>query len=179
MTNNDKKLQVDFFSQYDEEIPTEKQNTACGIASAKMVIDYITESSVSIGELLAERDRLGVAIPGIGSSHAGLAMLMRNFGVLAYPQEFKSRDNAFPAFREKSLVKITLNIDAGVPVIASIDRPELGSTHLLVISGYRGYEGEPEGFYLHDPEQSSYEERYMPTDEFKTLSRWMYIFSDK
>ena len=157
------KLPVAYFSQFDPSVPVLEQNRVCSLACIKMVVDFLRETSVGINELIAERDFLASRVPSYGVSHAGAIIMLRNRGVAAYSQEFRS--HAVDAEKgvtkasgyEQSLIdygikKMAREVDSGTPVIVSVTHQDLGTPHQVLVCGTeRGERGELEGLYIHDP----------------------------
>src|SRR3989344_4076261 len=86
------KLDVPYYSQWSDVYSKEWKKKACGVASVKMVLEYVTQNkeAPSNDALIQE----GVFIGGYskdGWIHDALVALLRNHGVRAYRQEFRSR----------------------------------------------------------------------------------------
>ena len=170
----EQKLPITFFSQFDPSVPTEDQNNICGIACLKMIIDYKLGKKIDIKELLRERDRLEVKVPGVGSSHAGLSMILRNYGISSYAQEFKSSEGVYAErLTIDGLDKMKRAVLSGKPVIVSIVKPELNSTHLVLLIGYND-----EFWIFADPYNKDGEPLSLSDTSFQEVFRKMVVFTE-
>jgi hypothetical protein len=184
-------LYVPYFAQRDENIDSKWHDNACGIACVAMVMSFHYLDSFSRKDLIDE----GVAIGGytpLGWIHDVLVRLMRNHGLHSYSEEFRSVkvDIANQTFAESpfekkmiqsGIKKITDEISNNRPVIVSVG-PEFRhnkENHLIVIVGYRGNQNNPDGFYVHDPDNrtSIGQEIYFPLEDFINKWRKMAIFT--
>lgn len=150
------------YSQLNSEIDEKWQRSACGIVCVKMVLDYFyPEKSHSIADLISE----GVIVKAYDGmwSHSGLSLILRNHGVLAYNQEFKSHTidlnskKGAPSeyakdFRQYGLQKIKEEVRKGRPVIISVAKnfSQNESSHLVVVADYLEKDGETI-FVIFDP----------------------------
>lgn len=156
-----KELDIPYTCMHNDVIPKEWHIRVCGLACIKMILDYKGVESCLM-KLLSEGQTIGAYNPSIGWDHNGLVRILRNHGILAYPQEFRSvsvntetgemsdnsKDNNF---LEKGIKKIKESIDNGNPVMVSVGAGfgENGSPHLILITGY-----EDDNFIYHDPNNS-------------------------
>ncbi len=157
-------LNVPYFSQNSDSVPKEWHDSACGIATVKMVLAFLNGESPDMSFLLRE----GQAIGGFtekGWRHESLVRILRNHGVLAYPQEFVSTsvqiDEVFGITRMRGkddenfskigLQKILSKLSSGLPVIVSVSPKFNGNkhSHLILIIGY---DQTTESLYYHDPD---------------------------
>lgn len=165
-TSMKKIIPVPYISQYSNIFETDWQNRSCGIACVAMLLGYYNLQDINPMRLIDE----GVAIGGYcnkGWFHDSLVRLLRNHGVNAYAQEFRSVDvsaenNTFKInaleqeMVQKAIVKIIQEIIAGHPVMISVE-PGFNTNkenHLILIIGY-DFSGENKKFIIHDPDGAS------------------------
>jgi hypothetical protein len=141
-------INIPYQSQNDNTVSDEWKDRACAIACVKMVLDIFSDDKKTMPELIEEGLIIN-AHTDQGWSHQGIVRILRNHGVLAYSQEFKSikiikKDGG--VLKEKSeyskkmiedgLLKILLKINSGEPVICSVkpgfDENKFSHTILLV-----------------------------------------------
>ena len=156
-------LEIPFYGQLNNEIPEEKQRQVCGICCVKMILDYLDKKDNDANDLIKEGELIKAFDEDLKIwKHEGLVRVLRNHGVLAYPQEFRSvfvnlETNEFeenenePALIQKGVEKIINEIERGRPVVASVAKGFSDNTdsHLILIKGY-----EKNGdikMYVHDP----------------------------
>jgi hypothetical protein len=156
-----KQLDIEHTCQCNNSIPEEWHVRVCGLACVKMILGH-RKIKNSLLDLLNEGQSIGAYNPSIGWDHNGLVRLLRNHGVSAYSQEFRSveidiesgemnRNPIEDEFVEKGLKKIRESIDNNNPVMVSVF-PGFGdnnSPHLVLITGYN-----EEGLFFHDPDNS-------------------------
>jgi uncharacterized protein YvpB len=160
-----KKLDVPFLSQKDNVLKKEYTHNSCGIVCVKMVLDYAKKGNRDLDELIQEGYVVG-GTENAGWSHETLVRVLRNHGVLAFRQEFKSHnvdliskqglvnENQEKGFRELGIQKIKNSIDLGYPVLISV-KPgfgENGSDHLILVVGYSD-----DLFFVNDPQRKGQE----------------------
>ena len=145
-------LEIPFYSQLNDEIPVEKQRQLCGICCVKMILDfYEPEIKHEIQDLIREAELIEAYDAKQDMwSHEGLVRIMRNHGVLAYNQEFRSvkvdldsgeflENENQKDLLQKGIEKIIFRIKKGYPVIASV-KANFGENidnHLIVIKGFK------------------------------------------
>ena len=157
-------LNIPYFSMMQHVADDYWKVRACGIACLQMVIANVRpEEQVTMEGLLHEGQVIGGFTPH-GWLHSHLAMILRNHGVLAYAQEFRTANPATqPQFSPsvyteefvmRAIQKIVRELDAGRPVILSIPGHQRlpGQTHMVVCTGYEGAADSPTGFYYNDPQ---------------------------
>lgn len=151
-----KNLEVPFYSQNNDEIPEEKQRQLCGLCCVKMILDfYNPDEENNILDLIKEAELIEAFDKQKQIwSHEGLVRVMRNHGVLAYAQEFRSvkvdlqtgeflENENQKQLLQKGVEKIIFRIKKGYPIIASM-REGFGTntdSHLVVIKGFKKADG--------------------------------------
>lgn len=178
-------IPVPYISQYSDVFEKDWQNRSCGIACVAMLLGYYNLEDINPMRLINE----GVAIGGHcnkGWFHESLVRLLRNHGVNAYAQEFRSVDvspenktfeiNSLETkMIESGINKIISEIDLGHPVIISVG-PGFNTNkenHLILIIGY-DFSDEKKNFIVHDPDgvdknELNYE---MPVEISKIRQFW-------
>jgi len=191
VNNNDsmkKIIPVPYISQFSKEFAEEWHYSACGIACVAMLLGYYNLEDINPMRLVNE----GVAIGGYkgqGWFHEALVRLLRNHGVNAYAQEFRSVDISSdyktfspsilePKLIEKGIEKIIKEIDAGHPVMASVDEHFNTNLekHIILIVGYDFSNGQ-EKLIVHDSrglDHAGVHEAFeaMPVDIAKFVKFW-------
>lgn len=183
MTN----LNVPHHSQMSDHIDKDLQENVCGIVCVKMIIDFYEEGGTKIQNLITEGKLMGGYVDGLWV-HDALVRLLRNHGVHAYSQEFKSHDadlesesfSANDRMIEFGILKIKTEIALGNPVIVSMkagfgDNKE---SHLVAIKGIDTDESGDDIFIINDPQMKEKELR-IPIDYFMKFWRNFAIFSAK
>lgn len=187
----ERKLDVPYISQYANNLEKETQKSACGLACLKMTFDFL-DKKVNIETLNDEREYLKGRLPEYGSSHQMLVILLRNHGILAYPQEFRADSDLTsktPAAFEGNYIlfgleKICSKIDQGLPTIVSVWKnfSEVGKYHLVLVVGYqRNKEGKVENIIVNDPDDISEEKgvKVVSVTKFIESFRKFAIFLEK
>jgi len=165
------KLKLNFFSQYSQDITKEWQSKSCAIVCVKMMLDFFgkkvdVESLIKEGLVISNNlSKKGKPQNGytkeFGWGHDSLLMLLRNRGVVAYEQEFKSFTDGFlenDSLAEFGVNKIADSIKKEFPVIISIAKNASNrrlSGHMVIVYGYEEKKGILSGFYINDPEQKT------------------------
>jgi len=152
-------LQIPYFSQLDETIKKIKKQQACGICCVKMVLDYYLPSQKNnINDLIQEGMVIKAYNPDLLGGvwvHEGLVRILRNHGIAAYSQEFKSMKVELGGAEEEgniarpnneietSLVnfgmeKIKKCLENNEPVIVSVlpNFAKNQDSHLVIIKGF-------------------------------------------
>jgi uncharacterized protein YvpB len=180
-----KKLQVPFFAQH-EIVENGEGHLSCGIVCVKMVIDFFNKDNSEIHDLIKEAVIVG-GKESAGWKHETLVRVLRNHGILAYGQEFKSHKiNLEKEFGESDkkqtdefvklgIQKIKNSIDFEFPVIVSV-KPQFNGNpenHIVLIVGY-----DEENFYINDPQRKGQEKDPMPVsiEKFKEFWKGLTIF---
>jgi hypothetical protein len=185
-------IPVPYISQYSNSIEKDWQNRSCGIACVAMLLGYYNLEDNSPMKLINE----GVSIGGYcnqGWFHESLVRLLRNHGVNAYAQEFRSV-NVSPENKtfeinsletkmiDEGLVKIIQEIDSGHPVMLSVG-PGFNTNkenHLILIIGY-DLSDKKEQFIIHDPdavtEETMHIEMFVDIAKIRKFWRKFAIFS--
>lgn len=171
------KLDVPYYSQFNDVQNPEWQDKACSVACLKMALDFLQPHRVpDLNALMSEAFTHGTSMleHGLvtetaakhGIPHDVIVLMAHNYGVTAYREEFKSltaKDGAMieseyaPAMLEKGLQKITAMLETGSLVIASI-LPGLSSgssNHTILLIGFEDNAGTLTGFYYHDPDSKT------------------------
>jgi predicted double-glycine peptidase len=171
-------LDVPFYAQH--EIVDKDGHLSCGIVCVKMVIDFAGGKDGEIHDLIEEANIVG-GKEKAGWKHETLIRVLRNHGILAYSQEFKSHDidlnseqgaenrEQTKIFRALGIEKIKGSIDYGFPVIASV-KPEFNGNpenHIVLIVGY-----DKDTLYVQDPQRKGQEKDPMPVSIEKFLEYW-------
>ncbi len=154
-------IPVPYISQFSKEFDEEWHYSACGVACVAMLLGYYNLEDISPMKLIEE----GVAIGGYkghGWYHDSLARLLRNHGVNAYTQEFRSVEVStdYKSFSispleakmvQAGIAKIITEIDAGHPVLVSVNEHFNTNLekHIILIVGYDFSDGQ-EKFIVHD-----------------------------
>ena len=149
---------------------------ACGIACAKMILDYFRpEESKSLLDLANEgRDKGGYS--QAGWRHDYFLELFKEYGLTAFRKEQMDY--------QKGVKEMAYFIKDGGLVIASCVVPFMTETdfHMILLKGVRwkdAREDSPVGFYYSDPDsinKDSAAERYVGTEMFGNYWRKMAIF---
>jgi len=183
-------LNINYESQNSQYVPDMWKNNACGIAVIKMIISFLQKTLPPIDTLINQ----GVAIGGYtedGWTHESLVRLLRNYGINAYPQEFRTISVEFnengPVFNpsefseklfESGIQKIIQKIDNKLPSIVSVNAGfnDNAHTHLVLITGY-----DDKGFFYHDPDSRNgvtKKDEFVDLEKFKEYWRKFAIFVD-
>lgn len=184
-------LDVPYYSQYQNVLEPKWHTRSCGITCAKMVIKYFRPNNdESIDALIDE----GVRIGGYGDhgwDHEALVRILRNRGIHAYREEFKSQllkngsNVSVPSVYDKKMsesgiIKIKKMLKANRPVIVSVDTgfDENKTSHLIVLTGFHDSEKEVDGFLYNDPqsEKGIKKNIFVDIDKFKKYWRRLAIF---
>lgn len=181
------KLEVPFYGQR-EILEGEDGDNGCGIVCVKMVLDFVNEKEFEIKNLIKEAGIIGAQKKGKWS-HESLIRILRNNGVLAFSQEFKTHDvdldkekgqtnkNREEVFRSLGIEKIKGSIEMGFPVLASV-KAGFGkneSDHVILIVGV-----DENNFYVNDPQRNGGEEQPLEVaiDRFKEYWKGLTIFTE-
>ena len=178
-------IPVPYISQYSDSIERDWQNRSCGIACVAMLLGYYNLEDIGPMKLINE----GVSIGGYcnrGWFHESLVRLLRNHGVNAYAQEFRSvavssEQKTFEVspletkMIDEGLAKIIREIDVGHPVMVSVE-PSFNTNkenHLILIIGY-DFSDKKEKFIIHDPDSATEKSAHseMPVDIAKIRKFW-------
>jgi ABC-type bacteriocin/lantibiotic exporter with double-glycine peptidase domain len=192
------KIDLSYYSQYSDFIEKDWQRKTCGIVCLQMVLDFykketkpmdlIKEGLVITNDFIKGERKFDGYTKEFGWGHELLIIILRNHGVLAYKQEFRSikfnlTDNSFSksnfesGFFDLGIEKIKENLLGNKPVIASLSKDfnnPKKSGHMIVISGFE-YEGKNiKSFYINDPENIDNKE--ISVEDFKRVWRKFAIF---
>jgi len=188
------KLKVPYYSQRTDVKDTEWQAHSCLIVCAKMVAEFLGSEVISADDWIKEGTYIG-AYDGKFWKHEGVVRLLRNHGIFAYAQEFKTVDvdiknggmntgKKSDFFLEKGIEKIVKKLDEGTPSIVSIYKyfTEKDRHHGVIIIGYKKDNNILKGFCYHDPEapnEQGGEGLFVELDKFEKGWKNLAIFVDK
>lgn len=181
-------LEVPFWSQKHNVDNEEYIDNSCGIVCVKMILAFAQKTVGSVDDLIKE----GYVVGGkskAGWNHETLVRLLRNHGVLAYRQEFKSHgvdlekeigaenEVLTDLFIKTGINKIKRSLDFGFPVIVSV-KPgfgENGGDHLVLVVGY-----DENSFFVNDPQRKGYEKDPIgvPIEKFEEYWKGLTIFTE-
>ena len=189
----EKKLKINFYSQHSHEVDLDWRKKSCGIACVKMVIDYCGVSKPQIMDLIEQGRYIGGYNPEYGWNHDSLVNILRNHGVSAYRQEFKSQNinpsekNSKKSKYEDRLCslgehKIIQFIDKGAPSMISVEKGFIvgDSSHLILVIGYKKELDHITGFFYLDPDNQLEDDKkceFMSLDRFHNFWRKLAIFT--
>lgn len=176
------KLSVPYHSQFDEITLPEWKEKGCAITCLKMCLDFAHPNEIpSIDDLIKEGELIGGYLENVGWKHEAIVRLAHNYGVPAYPEEFRSIkvDINSKSFSEnilekdlidKGIQRIRDSIDRKVPVIVSMATKS--GSHQVIVVGYEDNLGSTTGFFINDPDNRSSEKNgvFVPISEF--LNNW-------
>ncbi len=175
------KLEVPYYSQYLDVQDENRKPRACAITCLKMVLDFYAAPTKTVDELFVEGQSIG-GMTEKGWKQDAIVILLHNYGVAAYREEFRSNDEDFSVkLLELGKKKIIDSLVSGNPVGISVFSKN-GAPHLVVFTGVEMESGVPLGFYYNDPEAHTIEEGrslFMSTEEFEKGWRRFAIFPYK
>lgn len=158
-------LDVPYCSQHDDVTDKEWQPRSCGVACVKMALDYLKPEHAESVDTLIEEALIMNGYTKHGWSHDALVNILRNRGLHAYREEFRSQQlhpvtrQMQPSAYEPKLVRNGLSkmvnvLAKGKPVIVSVDGgfgTHVG-THLIILTGFTKDDVGIEGFFYNDPD---------------------------
>jgi len=185
-------LYVPFVSQYSAPRDEDGLSRSCGMACVKKVVDFVYGDSESLTKYVEEGKMVRNAyIPGIGWNHTGLVAILRNHGIGAYNEEFKSILNDVETQQilpgpfqenhlERGIKKIAREVQHGRPVIVSAIKQwqEIDKPHNVVVLGVERNRENILGFYYHDPDDENIpgNNKFVDIDTFRKHWRRFAIF---
>lgn len=188
-------LPVNFFSQADKTVAVGWQSRICALACVKMVLDFELNRTLEIKDLIVEALALDGHDERYGWKHESLVKLLRNHGVPAYAQEFRSREyrKVASSFVENSTEgelatfgwrKISESLKKGQPVIVSVLRQfkQENSFHQVLLVGLEETGEEVKSLYYLDPEnppEKSVKPSLVTREDFFKGWRKLSIFTEK
>jgi hypothetical protein len=189
------KLNVPYYSQRTDVVEPEWRAHSCLVISAKMVAEFLGIKKIPADDWIKEGTYIG-AYDGKFWKHEGVVRLLRNHGLFAYAQEFKTVDVDIKSgdmnesklseeFEQKGIEKIIKKLDEGIPSIVSIFKyfTEKDRHHAIVIIGFdMDAEGKVKGLYYHDPEmkeEGGGKDLYVEIDKFVNGWKKLAIFLEK
>ncbi|MEI7480003.1 MAG: C39 family peptidase [bacterium] len=188
-------LPIKLFSQYSPEIPLEWQPRVCSLSVIKMILDSYSKDQLSFENIFNEVKAIGGYDERYGWNHEALVRVLRNHGVNAYRQEFKSRkinlenkNDQVSEFESEmvnfGLKKNVASLENGFPVIVSVLRHfnEIGTMHSVLVVGFEKDEKGITGLYFNDPDTSIDQENkpvFVNLEVFTRAWRQLAIFIEK
>ena len=189
------KLNAPYYSQRVDVKDSEWHAHSCLIVCSKIVAEFLGAPKIPADDWIKEGVYIG-AYDGKFWKHEGVVRLLRNHGIFAYPQEFKTvnvdiKNGEMGAgkkeslFLEKGIEKIAEKIDEKIPTIISIPKffTENGTHHGVVIIGYeKDADSSIKGFYYHDPEidgNKGGKDLFVDIEKFKKGWKRLAIFAEK
>lgn len=185
-------LYVPFVSQYSVPRDEDGLSRACGMACVKKVVDFYQGEDRPLSDYMKEGKMIRDAfIPGIGWNHKGLVAILRNHGVGAYSEEFRSVFNDIETGTihsspieadhiDRGIRKIASEVQHGRPVIVSGVKQwkEKDKFHDMIILGVESDRRVITGFYYHDPDDENIDGRnnFVDIKTFRDCWRKFAIF---
>lgn len=169
------KLNVPYYSQYNDVRDGDHRLRACGMTCAYMALKFFEAPVPTLDEMIGQ----GMQRGGFGDSgwiHDYFVSLFKSFG-LACERYEGMRDRDVEQFRQM--------IHSGNPVIVSVARRMFDQRqfHQVLLTGVRESEaGALEGFFYHDPaslRQEGARHLYVPLPTFYLDWRHMAIFPQR
>lgn len=144
------KLEVPYYSQFLDVEDKYWMPRACGMACAKMVLDFYKVDTASLDELIKKGSEEGGYGPW-GWVHDYFVAFAKGYGLEAHREEKMDP--------EKGMAAIIDALRRNHPVIVSATKHILGQTkfHMVVITGYEEDKSAVTGLYYHDPESTTRE----------------------
>ncbi|OGD67048.1 hypothetical protein A2442_00275 [Candidatus Campbellbacteria bacterium RIFOXYC2_FULL_35_25] len=149
-----KKLDIPYYSQYDDVKDEHWKPRACGAVCLKMVLDFMKPSETSVSDFVLSANERG-AFGEYGWIHQELINVAKNFGVSLERKEFKSEDKIkSEKLLEQGIEEIISSLRGDKPVLISTIRKwtEEKKFHTVVLTGFKEDEQELKGFYYNDPD---------------------------
>lgn len=182
-TFGERRIPLDYHSQWRDVVREEWRPRACGIAVLAMMLEYAKP-----GRDIPDLDRLiddavarGAHDPAIGWIHARLIALANEFDVALESRVYRAKAaDEEEHLASKGLAEIAVELSALRPVIASVRRgfSDAGTPHMVVLSG-AGEDVEGKYFLVHDPDSKSEEGaqyRRVSREQFEKNWRKLAIF---
>jgi hypothetical protein len=161
-----------------------------------MTLDFLVKGNFVVNDLLDEALAIKNSYTSeFGWSHDAIVMLLRNHGLSAYRQEFRSvekdlinkTDKVSPTEKvlvDFALTKIQKSIISGQPVIASVWKKFSiqEKLHLVLITGFEEENGQITGFHVNDPIEDNTNEQgqfFVPIERFLNAWRKFAIFVER
>lgn len=156
---------VPFYSQFTDITPANWRKVGCGIASTAMLIDYYSDETVSVDELLQRGIAAGAFLSDAGWTHQGLINLTKKFGLNGESRSLASLSmtDAFNKLEE---------VVSEGPVMVSVHytfEPTNPIPHLVVVSGVSNGK-----VFYNDPAEPS-GEGSLSIEKFKSAWKKRYI----
>lgn len=151
---------VPFYSQYDESVPPEWRDRACGIMCLRMAMETYSSSTFAVHDLITEALAVKAYQESVGWNHQGLVYMAHNRGIPAYQEEFRSLDyrtNEPQVLVQDQLMrhgirKFKGELARGNIILVSVgkDMKPGGAPHIVLLVA-----AESGGFRYHDPGKES------------------------
>lgn len=174
-------LDVPYYSQHFDVEAQQWRRKACGVASVKMVLDFLGASTSSLDEMIEQGASFG-GYNSSGWSHVSLVKIAKSHEIVLHPVEFR-KDSTLSAeeLLDKGIVELVRSLCEGRPVIVSAIKnfSESKKFHLVVLVGISIKAGQLEGFYYHDSnahEIAQGKNQFVSIERFKKHWRRMAIF---
>ncbi len=191
------KLTVPYVSQISDVTDSNWQNRSCTVANADMLLRYYRSDigeAPTVNALIEEGIKIGAHDSKTGWNHVGVVRILRNHGLHAYTEEFRSQTiNATTGDVEQNLhtekliasgiEKIARTTEEGNPVIVSV-LPHFGANtgnHTVLVVGVERGGKDIKGFWYLDPyltRPEGEEPVFVPLEKFKTHWRGLAIFAN-
>ncbi|MCG2695160.1 C39 family peptidase [Candidatus Parcubacteria bacterium] len=176
-----KKIDVPYYSQYEDVKDEYWKPRACGVVCLKMVLDYIKPDKILVNDFVLLANEKG-AYGESGWIHQGLIDVAKSFGVNLKRKEFKSEDkNEEEKLLEQGIREIVFSLKENKPVLISTIKKwnEEKKFHMIVLVGFKkGFFKNLKGFYYNDSDYKNCEGKHLFVDikTFKKYWRRLAIF---
>lgn len=171
------RIRLPYCSQINESGDPEWALVSCGIACIKMVGDFVSAGQMPELPLLIEEGKKMGGYSQVGWAHWALTAVLRNHGISAYSQEFRSAaadklpDYVPGTYSQKisdlGVNKIEKEMQEGRPVITSLRVAGSPHTHLVVLCGISA-----DSYFYMDPKSRNEEEGSKTISKTDCLRSW-------
>lgn len=170
------RINVPYFSQYQELKDKVFALTSCGMVCLFMALSYYSRKKIISFEkdleemVMSGRETEGGYKPGVGWIHDYFVATAENYGLKPYRKE-----------KIETFDEIIESIKKENPVIVSVERRCLTavSLHMVLLTGIKTGDDAVEGFFYHDPAslvEKDGSHRFCTTEQLKTYWREKAIF---
>jgi|SRR3989344_7356610 len=158
-------LNVPYYSQIKDTQNPDWQDSSCGIAALKMVLDFFQPTNLTIDDLYQKGLDINGYLENVGWYHHSLALLAKDLGYKAItrtwnlPEEYdkKLKERGFSGAdlqilkdeqEIEGIFTLKRELDQKHPIIVPVSKGfgKSGEGHLVVLIGY-----DESGFILNDP----------------------------